>query len=197
MSSTNRGRKRNAQDYYVTPVHQIVDFLRAIDRDLSWSWAGKEVLDPCAGGDAKHPMSYPTALEQFCKEQGTKLKGLTTVDIREDSLAQFEGDYLTSPLDTPTPDIAISNPPFNLAQQFIDKALNDVADEGWVIMLLRLNFFGSDKRLEWWHGRMPVWTYVHSKRMSFTEDRKTDSIEYCHCMWQKGNHPRVTQMLVI
>ncbi len=203
MSSTNRGKDRSKQDYYVTPVHQILDFFRAITRDLSWSWAGKEVLDPCAGGDARHTMSYPVALEQFCREQMAEtrgpntLKGLTTVDIRKDSLAHRIGDYLIRPLDSPVPDVVMSNPPFFLAQQFIDKALDDVVDKGWVIMLLRLNYFGSGKRRKWWQERMPVWTYVHSERMGFTDDGKTDSIEYCHCMWQKNNYPKATQLIVI
>jgi len=192
MSSTNRGGERNKNDYYVTPIQPILDFCKAIEEDLGWTWKGKRVLDPCAGGDDKHPMSYPTALQQFCP--GLEV---ITVDIREDSKAQFLGDYLTSNLEMTPPDVVMSNPPFFLAQQFVDKGLADVCDNGWVILLLRLNYFGSQKRLKWWQSQMPLWCYVHAERMSFTEDGRTDSIEYCHCMWQKDNYPSFTQLRVI
>lgn len=194
MSSTNRGGQRNPKDYYVTPIQPILDFCKAIKEDLNWTWDKLWVLDPCAGGDEKHPMSYPTALEQFA---GIKM---TTIDIREDSRAQFVGDYITCNLkenDIPTPDVVMSNPPFFLAQEFVNKALTDVVPGGWVILLLRLNYFGAQKRLAWWHANMPVYCYVHSDRMSFTEDGKTDSIEYAHCMWHQGEHPKYTQLRVI
>lgn len=53
-------------------------------------------------------------------------------------------------------------------------------------MLLRLNFFGSKKRNKWLLDNMPDQCYIHAKRMSFTGDGKTDSIEYAHFIWQKG-----------
>lgn len=34
---------------------------------------------------------------------------------------------------------------------------------------------------------MPHEIYVHSKRMSFTKNGGTDSVEYAHFVWKKGS----------
>lgn len=82
-------------------------------------------------------------------------------------------------------------------KQIIEKALEDVNDNGYVVMLLRLNFFGSNQRKPFWDKQLPVWAYVHHRRFSFTDDGKTDSIEYMHAVWQKGNCPSFTMLKVI
>lgn len=64
-------------------------------------------------------------------------------------------------------------------------------------MLLRLNYFGGKVRSKLWEEHMPKYCFVHNKRISFTDDRKTDSIEYCHMVWQKGYCPKFTQLQVI
>lgn len=151
-------------------------------------------LDPCAGGDAKHSMSYP----EFINNEliGTSEGLIDTMDIRDDSLAEIKADFLAYDFKQEY-DIIITNPPFNLAQEIIQKALTVVQDGGYVIMLLRLNFFGSKARKNFWEKQMPVYAYVHNRRMSFTDDGKTDSIEYMHCVWQRGNYPRHTKIRVI
>lgn len=185
MSSTNRGYDRHKSDYYVTPVDKIVEFLAAWMEDennqedysvlanrpdkLAW-------LDCCAGGDAKHPMSYPAALEQI----GVYPQ---TVDIREDSLADWKVNYLE--MEPERWDVIITNPPFYAAQEIIEKALSEVSDGGYVVMLLRLNFLGSKQRKQFWENNPAKKIYVHHRRMSFTGG-PTDSIEYAHFVWQRG-----------
>lgn len=44
---------------------------------------------------------------------------------------------------------------------------------------------------------MPVTAYVHNRRMSFTDDGKTDSIEYMHAVWKKGEKPEYTRLKII
>lgn len=181
MSSTKRGGKRHISDYYVTPIPAIVGFLERFCEiePSSYILTDFPILDPCAGGDAIHPMSYPTALAEYGFEN------IDTLDVREDSPADFHSDFFAW---TPNKEYGtiISNPPFVLAMEFIKKSLEVVCDDGFVIMLLRLNFFGSRKRKSFWDKFMPKYAFVHHERMSFTEDGKTDSIEYMHAVWQKG-----------
>lgn len=196
MSSTNRSNARNAHiaDYYVTPIPTIVDFLMEFFNDNpEMSFGNKIILDPCAGGDSLHPMSYPTALLKYDYVVAPIIK---TIDIREDSLADMHNDYISTILDY-KPDVIITNPPFGIAKEIIEKALCDVKDGGLVIMLLRLNFFGSQSRFNFWKKNMPAYSYVHSKRISFTENGITDSIEYMHCVWIKGTAPKFVSMRVI
>lgn len=192
MSSTNRGYDRHKSDYYVTPVEKIVEFLDAFTVVEPSAFKDGWVLDPCAGGDEYNPPSYPVALRE------REIKELHTIDIRDDSFADEIGDYLSIEV-TEKPKVIITNPPFNLAEPIIEKALTEVADDGFVIMLLRLNFYGGQKRYNgfWQRVGLPKYTFVHHRRMSFTPDGKTDSIEYAHFVWQKGYRPEFTQLTVI
>jgi len=182
MSSTKRGKDRHESDYYVTPIKAIIDFLKEFSKKEPNVFSDGIILDPCAGGDGTNPMSYPFALRRF----GVSKDRIETLDIRSDSPAKYHEDFLcwTHPWQY---DIIISNPPFILAMEFIKKSLDIVSDGGFVVMLLRLNFFGSKKRKPFWEEHMPKYAFVHNARMSFTSDGKTDSIEYMHAVWQKGN----------
>lgn len=194
MSSTNRSavreeeRKLN-QDYYVTPPWAVREFLSSWDDNthamsiLRNPQAEQLILDPCAGGDIDNDMTYPMVLGEW---------GINplTMDIREDSRAMIVADYLTTDVEAQF-DLIITNPPFNIAQLIIEKALHDCVDGGFVIMLLRLNFLGGQKRAPWLKQHMPSDIYVHTKRMGFNPlaPSKTDSIEYAHFIWIKGENP--------
>lgn len=64
-------------------------------------------------------------------------------------------------------------------------------------MLLRLNFFGSIARFEFFSKYRPKYCYVHHERMSFTDNGKRDSIEYCHMVFKKGYSGKYTKLRVI
>lgn len=191
MSSTLRSYVRHRSDYYITPVPAIVSFLKEFEKYEPLALSNEVLfLDPAAGGSSEDEMSYPNALRAM------GIANVRTIDIRRDSRAEIIDDYLTRPLDF-KPGIIITNPPFNLARQFIEKALEDVENEGYVIMLLRLNFYGGQVRRDMWEKQLPKYSFVHNKRISFTKDRKTDSIEYQHCVWQKNHYPEFTRLKVI
>lgn len=137
-------------------------------------------------------MSYPTAIQEFSNQEIS----IDTVDIRDDSRANIKQDYLKfQPKEKY--DVIITNPPFNLSLDIINKALNDVREGGFVIMLLRLNYLGGKVRQRLWGNNMPKYIFVHNRRMSFTDDGKTDSIEYAHFVWQKGYNPKFSQLKVL
>lgn len=204
MSSTNRNKnkKRNNYDYYVTPDWIIEELLNEISEDQKGDRKFKispgssdllsqlEILDPCAGGSRHHGMSYA----DFLQKNGAK--SIDTIDIRDDSRASIKGNFLEMNLDKKY-DLIITNPPYLSAQSFVEKSLEVTKPGGLVIMLLRLNFFGSQKRLMFWKNNMPLYTLTHSKRVCFTGDNKTDSTEYAHFIWQKDNCPEFTKLKVL
>ena len=226
MSSTNRGKDRHVADYYLTPQWASRSFLDSLaaDIDANVDWVAKHcrthaaltgdallksltarVLDPCAGGDATNEMAYPLAISNHPRFAHAQL---TTLDWRMDSRAQYRGvDFLAwVPLSLDiesssgyhtTYDCVITNPPFIIAQEIITKALTVVRPGGLVVMLVRLNYFGSEKRFAWWQDNMPAATYIHSKRIGFTPDGKTDSIEYQHLVFVVGEKPTHTALRVI
>lgn len=194
MSSTNRSeaRQEHASDYYITPVKDIELFLHELIKyEPEVFNNSKLILDPCSGGDSKYPMSYPEALKKFTDTP------IVTCDIREDSLAKHKANYLKVKLRKY--DMIITNPPFNIAKEIIQKALEDVNEGGFVVMLLRLNYFGSKDRFEFWKNNLPKYSFVHHSRIGFIPDQpsKTDSIEYMHAVWQKGHTPEFCNLRVI
>lgn len=197
MSSTNRhnANKRHIADYYVTPVKDIIIFLGAFNEEVPLNIVDKTILDPCAGGDSSHDMSYPKALRAYYAVSND-WNGIKTIDIREDSLAETKCDYIKAKLDY-KPFLIISNPPFNQAMEFIKKALDDVTDDGYVVMLLRLNFLETKARKNFFDNYMPTWIFVHHKRMSFTDKGGTDSVAYCHMVWKKNDYPKFAKIRVI
>jgi len=154
----------------------------------------KIILDPCAGGDEDNTMSYPEAIRKWEHKQPP---AIFTYDIRPDSRAANIQDFLTAEITCDFFDVIITNPPFNIALDVIKKSLDLIKDDGIVIMLLRLNFFGSQVRSSWFQKFMPVWCYIHSKRMKFSTGSGTDSIEYMHAVWIKNSYPKFTKMRII
>lgn len=181
MSSTNRGKNRAAFDFYETPVKSIVDFLKAYTKE---SAILEPVLDPCSGNNP-----YSKALESI------GITKITTIDIRPDSEAEIIGDYLNMSLPIKYNTI-IANPPFNLAEEFINKSLINLNEGGVLITLLRLNFFGSQGRKYLFDRIMPFKVYIHSERISFTREG-TDSVEYMHCVWSREINKGYSEVKVI
>ena len=192
MSSTNRSNARQSHiaDYYVTPIDKIMEFLNEFDKCDDTFKKDIKILDCCAGGSDSHPMSYPEALKRF------GVSSVDTIDIREDSLAAIKGDYLEIDCKGKY-DVIITNPPFNISRSIIDKALDDVTEGGYVIMLLRLNYLGGKVRKDLWESHMPKYIFTYSRRLSFTDDGKTDSVEYAHYVWKKGENPEFSLLKVI
>ena len=204
MSSTNRTKDEKAADpdYYATDLQAIRDFINAARSDDGTISTGLvdtnvKVLDPCAGGSegaiCSIPMSYPQVLSEF----GFASSDIDTIDIRQDSLATIKGDYLKMDCRGKY-DLIISNPPFQLAVQFVEHSLDIVKPNGHVIFLQRLNFLGSQARKPFFQKNMPEAVFVHSKRIRFTQPSGksgTDSIEYAHYVWVKDGKARKTSFL--
>lgn len=195
MSSTNRSNERRAHesDYYVAPKEPIK---AAFDFLFNKMKGFKPVrgLDPSAGGNREtmtmHPYGMPYAEEM--KERG--IPDVWTMDIREDSLADFKEDFLNA--DNMEMfgkfDLIATNPPFNLAEGFIRKSIGMLKEGGVIMMLLRLNFLGGQKRKGLFDEFMPDYVLVHRKRICFNTNmkylkRQTDSIEYAHFVWLQKN----------
>jgi hypothetical protein len=196
MSSAGRSNHRDnhANDYYVTPEWIVKEFLEYFEKEcLLFKIPNITILDPCAGGDVFNTMTYPMVLSEM---YGFEYHNIITMDIREDSRASFKEDYLTNTGCGGLADIIITNPPFNLSEKIVEKALQDVKDGGYVIMLLRSSWLGTKKRNKFILDNIPAYCYYHSRRACFTANGKNDSTEYAHFVWQKGYKAEYTKMIV-
>lgn len=183
MSATGRPRKddpatiRDEDDDYETPawsVRAIWPHVRPITGTI---------LEPCAGRGAivevltsLYDARYVYACEldyERAHRCGAMAKPPQWCAIG-DWLSGSESDpAITVARSVPPgtfahPRLIITNPPYRLAQRFIEKSLETVAPIGGeVCMLLRLNFLGSQDRGAWLVDHKPD-VYVLSERPSFT-----------------------------
>lgn len=148
--------ERKEYDVYETPEWAVQALLNVVPVRIDWKY-----LEPCrASGRIYNHLPIGSAWGE----------------IREGI------DYLNTPYNHV--DCILTNPPYSLAQEFVDKALGE-ADV--VIMLLRLGFLESMKRNEWWQENSITSLMVLSQRPSFTEDGKTDGSGYAWFVWDKKN----------
>lgn len=156
--------ERRQNDHYVTPDWAIRRFLEFYTPS---SPPPGRILDPCAAqGEllATTKEFFPDALYAVCEINPAFADALNEATAG----AVVTGDFLQS-LDVLKRcqfDFVITNPPYNLAEEFIKAAL-DVAPV--VAMLLRINFVASQKRRNFFAEQKPG-IYVLPNRPSFTGD---------------------------
>lgn len=174
MSATGRSeRGGGGSDFFPTPAWCVDWLLRAVHLPAG-NW-----LEPSAGDGA------------IIRAVNARRDGVSwfAIEIREecrdalDNLTDGEtmiADFPKTPWSHEGPfyDVVIGNPPYTDAAAHIARAL----DCGRVVaFLLRLNFLGSQKRLDFWR-RHPADVYVLSERPSF-DGEGTDATEYAWFVW--------------
>ena len=181
MSATNRGTKRNEADFYATPLETVYALLDNYD-DIE---PDDIILEPSAGNGN---------IIRALRNRGYKnrIDAIELRDTEKDNLIGLADNIeITDFLDLDPwhsrYSVIIGNPPYSLAQEFIDKSLELLAPGGRLILLLRTNFLESKKRFEWWQDKIPNGLYVLSKRPSFT-GKGTDATSYSWFIWEKSRY---------
>lgn len=168
MSSTNGEVLEN--ELYPTPA-EVVDALLA---KLTLR-SSDTFLEPCYGtGAIYEKIALPASQKSFAEIQ----KGI---------------DYLTT--DFGQQDVIITNPPFSLTEEFMRKSLKELAPDGTMVYLQRLNYLGATKRLPFWFEiGFPQKTRRIVPRPRFVKGGN-DSCEYAWFIWDKGNRLAIPQGL--
>lgn len=180
MSSTNRGSKRVANDFYETPswcVEAIMPHLPL----------GGSVLDPCAGKGA---------ILRACADRFDCRMAIEINKDFEHELSVLVANEFDLTIDNATSlnfwpkcDVVLMNPPFSKAEPFVRMALGEQAQyQGITCALLRLSFLASAKRRDFMRANPPD-VYVLSKRPSFN-GLGTDSCDYAWLVWGPGRGGR-------
>ena len=158
MSATNRGSLVIDKEFYPTPGYTVDSILSEIDFSKVSSFR-----EPCRGGGIifdKIDVSYKDYFELS--------EGL---------------DYLKSY--ACRVDLILTNPPFSLAKEFIQKA---IGESDTVCMLQRVNYLGSLGRKDFWNENPPTHLFVLAHRPKFIakcskcknpECYQVDSISFC------------------
>ena len=84
-----------------------------------------------------------------------------------------------------------TNPPYKYAQEFVEKAMEVVADGHKVAMFLKLTFLEGKNRRQMYEKYPPKVVYVSSSRLGCGKNGiewKPSSIAYGWFVWEKGFH---------
>ena len=171
MSATGRGAARQVADFYPTPAWCVRRLLERLELP------GGTWLEPAAGEGAiiRAVNSMRSDLEWYGFEKRQECRGHLV------PLVENECTVISNFLSRPArafADVVITNPPYWMAMEYVVHAL---AFAPWVVMLLRLNFLGSEKRSAFFRREMPN-VYVLPNRPSFTGGG-TDATEYAWFVW--------------
>lgn len=170
FSGTNT-KKRNPKDFYQTPYSMTAQLLQKINYSIP---RNSTVLDPADGAGA-----VTKVLRTYLTD--TKVIG-TDINKGDDFLQRPETDKV---------DWIITNPPYSLANEFIEKSFS-IAREGFA-MLLPLNYLQSETRYnQFFKDYAPAEVYVFT-RMPWLSDTvredgkyQTAMLAYCWMVWVNG-----------
>ena len=147
----------------------------------------QKILEPCVGGG-----HIANAINDYYKNTKDVI-GLDIVDRGYPStIVQNFLEWETNEKF----DGIISNPPYSLAQEFIEKSIELLDDNGQIAMFLKIQFLEGIKRKEFFEKYPPKYIYVFSNRMAtwnngqeLDPNGKKWSTTMCHAwfIWEKEN----------
>ena len=178
MSATNRGKARVANDFYPTPAWLTEAIVPALHLRVRAS-GDLRILEPACGEGAivkalRKNFAW-ARIDSFDVVDGERYDFGTGV---------FYGEMLDFLKMKPKLDydLIITNPPYSLAREFVEQAFKWRRDkDSLVVMLLRVNFLGSQERGPWLRAHTPS-IYESPRRPSFGKNKGgkpgTDATEY-------------------
>ena len=172
-ASSVSDEEREENDYYATEICTIQDLIKL-------NFLNKNILEPCCWEwhiskeliKAWHNVHSQDLIDRWY--------WIWWKDFLESTWI-FEWDIVT-------------NPPYKLAKEFVLKALECINEWNHVVMLLKVQFFESEKRKELFDKSPPKIVYMYRKRQVcwkwwefYHKDgkKKWSAVFYCRFVWEK------------
>jgi len=173
MAGSNPERKRQAGDFYPTPpdvTEALLDNWPLTPRSCIW--------EPACGDGAIAKVLEARGHTVTSSDLNDQGYGFTGIDfLGEDSMAASLPKVRLLPLHI------ITNPPFNLAAEFIDHACSLEMDG--VAMLLKSQFWHARKRTALFHKHRPAMILPLTWRPDFL-GQGGPTMDVMWCVWIKG-----------
>ena len=169
-ASNHSGGDRQSEDYYATEP-------KAVQELLAVESFSDTILEPCVGGGH---------IAEVLKQNGHKVIAQDIID--RGYPGTIIRDFLTQLVNY---NDIISNPPYVMAREFCEHAL-DISPEGVkVAMFLKLTFLESQERKAFFQKYPIKYLYVFSKRMNCAKNGEFDkyqsnAVAYGWYIWEKG-----------
>ena len=179
LAGTSSTRERVVNDYYATPPESTKALL---DKE---SFKGS-ILEPCVGGGHIAEIlktTYPKAT-------------IDCYDLVDRGYPNTQVKDFLNLVTTKKYDNVITNPPYSLAQEFLEKSFEVLKPKGKIAMFLKIQFLEGSKRKELFKKYPPKIIYVFSKRQNpwrngnpLNEQGKPWSSTICFAwfLWEEGS----------
>ena len=172
-ASNHTQNERESNDYYATEPKAAELLLKVEDFSPNiWECA-------CGGGH----------LAEVFKAHGYNV---TATDLIDRGYGKGGVDFLRYFPTAPMQCDIITNPPYKYAKEFVEHALDIIADGHKVAMLLKLQFLEGKERKKMFEKYPPRVVYVSSSRLhiamngEFERYRNSNAVAYAWYVWQKG-----------
>ncbi len=155
-------------DFYPTPANAVEALL------MNETFTGSIWENSCGDG----------AICRVLEEHG--YKDIIATDLIDRGYGETPHDFLTS---TYSADNIIMNPPFSLAQQFVELSLARTTNK--VAVLCKLQFLEGQKRKSFFESSPLARVYVFSKRVNFYRNGEkgnygTSTMCFSWMVWEHG-----------
>ena len=175
-ASNHSDTEREVNDYYATPPS-------AVEMLLELENFSKSIMEPACGQGH---------IAEVLKSHGYTV---CATDLVNRGYGVWGVDFFN--INEPTDMDIITNPPYSMAKEFVEHAMEIVMDGHKVAMFLKLTFLEGQGRRELFKKYPPKIVYVSTSRIGcakngeFKKDKngnlKADSaVAYCWYVWQKG-----------
>jgi hypothetical protein len=179
LAGKSESRERVENDFYATDP-KALDMLFASEH-----FGAGDYLEPCAGQG-----HLSKRIKQVIPD--AKVDSIDIVNRGLDGV--IVGDFLEYETEKRY-DYLITNPPYSLGKEFVEKGLTLLKDGGKMAMFLKIQFLEGEKRRELYKENPPKYIYVFTKRMAtfnngseVDENGKRWATTMCHAwfVWEKG-----------
>lgn len=150
LAGTSTNRERAENDYYATPYSSTEALLEAVKFEGNF-------LEPCIGGG-----HIAEVLKKYYPNE--KVYGIDLVD--RGYPGTVVGDFLKCNFKGQKFDNIVTNPPYSLAQEFLEKSMQVVKANGKIAMFLKIQFLEGAKRRDMFEKYPPKYIYVFTKRQN-------------------------------
>lgn len=174
-ASNHSEGERAERDYYATDPY-------AVEKLLEVETFNKYILEPACGGchitDVLLKHGYIVASSDIV-DRGAENQDYTTDFFEIGKLSEIDRMDI------------ITNPPYNMAKEFVEHAL-DISEDGVkVAMFLKLTFLESEKRRALFDKYPPKVIYVFTNRVDcwkngIKPEKAAKAVCYAWFVWEKG-----------
>lgn len=183
LAGGNSVNDRAENDFYATDPKAVEMLLN------TYRINGTKILEPCVGQG-----HIADKVLSFYKSEYKSVTGVDIVDRGyKDTIVT---DFLTWNTDDKY-DAIITNPPYSLAKEFIEKGLSLLKEDGQMAVFLKLQFLEGAKRKEFFKDYPPKYIYVFRNRMPTwklgnpinpdTGKKWAEVICFAWFIWEKGS----------